>query len=92
MADPTPKCAKCGARMKEGFVVEVMSGKAYPNTWIEGVPESHYLHGLKMKHKITVPISTFRCVSCGYLESYARQSAGAEPIDASDVRGRWAAR
>lgn len=88
MAEPAPKCMKCGEKMKEGFVVEVMGGKAHPNTWIEGRPESHYLRGLKLRYKTALPITTFRCVSCGFLESYAREGDHVDPIDVSDLRGR----
>ncbi len=86
MTGQTPACVKCGAEMQQGFVVEVARGRAYPNTWIEGAPEAHYLRGLKMKDRHTFPISTFRCLACGYLESYAHEAAGGAPISPKALR------
>lgn len=86
MTGQAPACVKCGGEMRQGFVVEVARSRAYPNTWIEGAPEEHYLRGLKMKGRDTYPISTFRCPACGYLESYAHESAGGEAITTKALR------
>lgn len=41
--------------------------------WLEGAPEKSVWTGLKTKGKerLRLPVRTFRCPSCGYLESYA---------------------
>ena len=41
------------------------------STWISGPPEPSFWTGLKMKGKHQREIRTFRCVRCGFLESYA---------------------
>jgi hypothetical protein len=86
MTNGTPTCVKCNGRMKLGFIVEVLKSRAYPNTWIEGAPETHYLRGVKLKDRTTLPISTFRCTACGFLESYAHEDSAADVIDVSDLR------
>jgi dienelactone hydrolase len=38
---------------------------------VEGRPEASIWTGLKIKGKRRIPVRTFRCEACGYLESYA---------------------
>ena len=37
-----------------------------------GQPVSHFFRGLKLANE-KLPIGTFRCQTCGFLESYARE-------------------
>jgi hypothetical protein len=39
--------------------------------WYPGEPEASFWMGLKLNKGVAVIVSTFRCPSCGYLESYA---------------------
>jgi len=41
--------------------------------WVEGIPERSYWTGLKTKGRESYKVHTFRCDSCGYLESYATE-------------------
>jgi hypothetical protein len=70
------KCPKCGGNMEEGFSMDIrQSNIASQQKWIEGYPEKSFLSlGLKIKGKKALPISTLRCQSCGFLESYARSN------------------
>jgi len=63
----TDKCPKCGSKMQEGFLVE----HRQPLRWIAGKPKKSLVFGTKAdgEHR---QIETYRCVECGYLESYAR--------------------
>ncbi len=54
-----------------GFTLDNGYGERRQSAWIEGAPEYSRWTGMKFKGKIQVPIITFRCVQCGYLESYA---------------------
>ena len=66
-------CPKCSATMEAGFTLEIGPGSYGTQAqWIEGVPETRLLSGLKTKGKRMLPIEMFRCQQCGYLESYAR--------------------
>jgi predicted nucleic-acid-binding Zn-ribbon protein len=61
-------CPKCRAEMEPGFVLEQTYGAM---TWVEGTPERSIWTGIKLKGRERIPVTTFRCTSCGYLESYA---------------------
>ena len=66
-----PKCPKCRTEMELGFVLDQMYGEGDQSTWIDGVPERSFWTGVKLKGRQQHPVTTFRCPSCGYLESYA---------------------
>lgn len=67
-------CPKCNNAMEPGFVVDHTYGSAYtvPPEWAEGAPQTSWTGYVKMGGKERHPVQTFRCVHCGYLESYAR--------------------
>jgi hypothetical protein len=59
--------------MQAGFVLEEADSRRAVAKWIEGdsqVPWTRF--GVKIVERAQYPIQTFRCVKCGYLESYAR--------------------
>ena len=67
-----PECAKCGSKMHQGFVLDRgHGGVGSPACWIAGEPESSFWTGTKYKSKPQYEVQTFRCIKCGYLESYA---------------------
>ena len=59
--------------MELGFVIETRQ----PNhdtieQWVEGIPKRNkWSAGLNTSDKRILPIRTYRCIRCGYLESYA---------------------
>lgn len=63
------KCPKCGGEFEEGLTSDV-SGQAMEPTmkpfW--GTKIRTIVGGLENPHEVT----TYRCKSCGYLESYAK--------------------
>ena len=59
-------CPKCNAEMKEGF----LAGPRVTE-WIEGPLEKSVLLGVNIQDRERKVIRTFRCVNCGFLESYA---------------------
>jgi formate-dependent nitrite reductase cytochrome c552 subunit len=65
-------CAKCNAAMEEGVIIDWgHSNYIRVASWAAGIPEKRFWGGLKVKDSI--PLRTFRCPACGYLESYADQ-------------------
>ena len=64
------RCCKCGGEMEQGFVRDAATGGFLVSHWVKGVPESSFWRGTKSGQLL--PIGTFRCSLCGYLESYAR--------------------
>jgi hypothetical protein len=43
--------------------------------WVEGAPEKSFWQGLATSKRRVLPIATWRCERCGYLESYAQPPA-----------------
>ncbi len=64
-------CPKCRGTMEPGFVLDHTYGENRQSTWVEGPPERSFWTGLKTRGKERLVITTHRCTSCGYLESYA---------------------
>ncbi len=67
-------CPKCNNAMEPGFVVDHTYGGYAAPEWAEGAAQPSLWTGLKMSGKERHPVQTFRCVRCGYLESYARSA------------------
>ena len=66
------RCAKCDGKMEEGFLLDNTDAGRVQTKWVQGAPEeSRWGIGVKLKARLQLPISTFRCTKCGYLESYA---------------------
>ena len=72
MAAEGLECLRCGGSMEQGFVADT-GHLSVPDTqtWVEGAPERSFWSGLKVKDREVLPVTTHRCVRCGYLESYA---------------------
>ena len=67
-------CLRCGSEMEQGFMLEYdAQNKRQRSRWVAGVPErSIWLGDISTSDKRILRIRTFRCIECGYLESYAR--------------------
>jgi hypothetical protein len=66
------KCPKCGAEMEEGFTLEHREAVR----WISGTQKTSLLGDIKASGKEHRRIDSYRCVGCGYLESYAQTEIG----------------
>jgi hypothetical protein len=64
-------CPKCRGPMQAGFIQDSTYGGILVSTWQEGAPEKNFLGSLKTRGRNRIPVTTYRCESCGYLESYA---------------------
>jgi len=66
------QCSKCNAGMEEGFLLEKGDGGILSSgTWVAGKPDKSFFSGVRLKGKVVYDIKTFRCIACGYLDSYA---------------------
>ena len=65
-------CPKCNGEMAQGFIAEYTQASILVNTWVEGPPEKSFWTTVWVPKEKCIPIGTFRCAQCGYLESYAR--------------------
>ncbi len=71
MSDETRICPKCKAPMGEGFIVEQNLTNYIPSVWVEGPPEPSFWTITKVFDKPKKLVVSYRCIQCGYLESYA---------------------
>lgn len=72
----TPKCGKCGGGMDAGFVIEYTIDRPVQERWAGGKPEPNVAlgvidMGVKLEGRRTLPVTSWRCTACGFLESYA---------------------
>ena len=70
-AEPT-RCPKCNGEMVQGFLFEIDGPMRKVDTWVEGAPEKAWFGSAKVPAEECIPVGTFRCSGCGFLESYAR--------------------
>jgi predicted nucleic-acid-binding Zn-ribbon protein len=72
MKDRQRQCPKCSGEMEGGFILDhTNNASARVETWVEGEPTKSFWTGLKIKDRHQHSVTTYRCDSCGYLESYA---------------------
>jgi len=71
------KCPKCSGSMDPGFVIDSDYGTRRVGEWASGPPRKSIWTATKMPDE-RIPIGTYRCSSCGYLESYARPEFAAK--------------
>jgi predicted nucleic-acid-binding Zn-ribbon protein len=72
MPPTAPRCPKCQKAMEEGHVPDVGYGQVTQAGWARGAPEQRrYFGGIKANPKEQLPLTAFRCPSCGYVELYA---------------------
>lgn len=65
--------------MIHGFIMDYADGPArMVSHWAEGEPKKSFWMGTKMPENKLIPIGTFRCNSCGFLEAYAREEFAAQ--------------
>lgn len=68
-----PTCPKCAAAMEPGFLIDegMPGGSVSAPEWADGAPDRSFWSGLKLSGRERHAVTTFRCLACGYLESYA---------------------
>ena len=77
---PQMSCPKCNSQMQSGFILEKSHSALEQSCWINGDPvlEPIKVFGVKLGSKYLslegrerIPVRTYRCINCGFLESYA---------------------
>ncbi len=64
-------CQKCNSSMEEGYVSDSMLTESKPETWTEGKTSKSVWACLTKSDKRSFEVIIYRCINCGYLESYA---------------------
>jgi hypothetical protein len=62
------KCPKCEGSMEAGYISDNTGGAIFHSAWISGAKVGFF------KTPKAITIVAHRCVSCGFLESYAPKS------------------
>jgi hypothetical protein len=82
MSEPT-KCLRCHGNLEAGYIPNGVYNLVFPSSWVKGVPElrsswrtrggwfGDSLDQKRLMSKSRFRIVTYRCTSCGMLESYA---------------------
>lgn len=70
---PASSCPKCGGSMEAGFLVDHTYGAVAKSEWASGDARYSKWSGMQMKGRQLYEVSTFRCMRCGLLESYATE-------------------
>ncbi len=79
MSGTTTRCPKCNGEMVQGFIVDFHAGgKRLVSNWVEGAPEASFWQSTKVPVEKCIPVGTYRCSKCGFLESYARPEFAAK--------------
>jgi predicted nucleic-acid-binding Zn-ribbon protein len=69
------ECAKCKGAMTEGFIIDFGHYQTkQQQIWVEGEPESSFWSGLKTSNRPAFHVGAQRCIECGYLEFYTKDS------------------
>jgi Domain of unknown function (DUF6487) len=73
MGDFHPRCPKCEKSMDRGHIPDLAHGAVQQASWAPGEAIARrFLGGIKYEAGETIPLSAYRCPSCGYVELYAR--------------------
>lgn len=78
MNPATSRCPKCNGEMVQGFVIDFAHGARLVSQWAEGLPQKSFWTGTKLPEEALIPVGTFRCNACGFLESYALDEFAAQ--------------
>jgi len=78
MHPTTTRCPKCQGEMAQGFVMDYTHGGRLVSQWAEGAPHKSFWFATKVPEGKVIPIGTFRCNACGFLESYALEEFAAQ--------------
>lgn len=74
-------CPKCNGVMVQGFIID-MKGAEFStvSTWVEGAPGKPSWFGsiVPAPAEKCIPVGSFRCSVCGFLESYAHPEFAAK--------------
>ena len=81
MSTESIRCPKCNGVMVQGFIADFQGSKfCRVSNWVEGAPVKSTWLGMSFpaSGEKYIPVGTFRCSVCGFLESYARPEFAAK--------------
>jgi hypothetical protein len=78
MMSEKSKCPKCTGEMIQGFVPDYTQGAALVLAWHQDQPKRSFWRSTKAPFLDGIPIGSFRCQKCGFLEFYANAEFAAQ--------------
>jgi hypothetical protein len=57
--------------MEQGFHIDMAGGERYVGRWAPGPPQKTFIGRTRVPTGV-LPIGSYRCQTCGFIESYAR--------------------
>jgi hypothetical protein len=69
-----PECRDCRVAMDAGVIIDQTHGRLEQPMWVKGTAEKGFFGHLKVNERDQerLPVVTFRCPTCGRLESFAQ--------------------
>lgn len=76
MAEQRLACPRCHGPMEPGFIMD-RGHYSVPDVakWVEGAPQRSFWRGLDTRDREVLPLASYRCEQCGYVEFYARPAS-----------------
>jgi hypothetical protein len=71
-------CPKCNGSMEPGFMLDRKDNwdSGLQASWVDGEPTPKTSFGrMNLEGRERMPVTTYRCQGCGYLESFANPTA-----------------
>jgi hypothetical protein len=65
-------CSHCAQPMEEGFMIDHTYMQKFVATWFAGKPVTTFWRGLVGSGNRKLPMTAYRCNSCGKVELFAR--------------------
>jgi hypothetical protein len=72
------RCPKCNGVMVQGFIGDKTDWGYRVSIWVEGAPAKATWFDTSVPADKYIPVGTFRCSTCGFLESYAHPEFAAK--------------
>ena len=79
MSTEAIQCSRCSGEMVQGSIFDrEADGRRHVINWVEGPPHKAFWTVTRVPKEGGVPVGTFRCSVCGFLESYAHPEFAAK--------------
>jgi hypothetical protein len=85
MSQAAMSCPKCQGEMVRGYTIDRSHQLVFLGQWAKGAPKKGWWFFAPFKNLVNLPesgqtisIGAFRCQSCGFLESNAREEFAAK--------------
>jgi hypothetical protein len=71
-------CPKCDIQLQEGFLLSRTRKERIAADWVDGKPVRSFWRGLNLSGRTRLPVASWRCPRCGFLELHAPATGEAD--------------